>query len=131
MSNGIKSIVVYALVNRINERLENMKKYVMSLIISLIAMPAFAVCSIENAACTSAASSLTDMPSIEERYLPNHLENMQKPDAFAPKYHTPYYDMLINTEESQTTGAASQNYNSNCQFGVCLPEAGSEELPFE
>lgn len=38
--------------------------------------------------------------------------------------------MLINTETNAPTGAASnQNYNSNCQFGVCLPENQEDTMP--
>lgn len=98
-----------------------MKKIFLTLILMGAAMPVFAVCSITGGAC-----SALDTPSLHDRYLPNHLENMQKPDAFAPGYVTPYQDMLINTETGPTGAASSPNYNSNCQFGVCLP---GETLP--
>lgn len=90
--------------------------------------PAFAVCSLTGGAC-----SLLESPTLHDRYIPNHLEDIQRPDAFAPKYVTPYQDMLINTETpSASTGAAAQtNYNSNCQFGVCLPENNPMGVPGE
>lgn len=96
-----------------------MKKILAMIIFLAGSVPALAVCSVTGGAC-----SLLDSSTINERYVPNHLENLSKPDAFAPKYVTPYQDMLINTEtNSSATGGASNtnDYNSNCQFGVCLP----------
>lgn len=91
------------------------------------AVPAFAVCSLTGGAC-----SLLQSPTLQDRHIPNHLEDIQRPNAFAPTYVTPYEDMLINTEQSTATGAASEaNYNSNCQFGVCLPENNSFGNPAE
>ncbi len=51
-------------------------------------------------------------------------------DAFQPSYRKPYYDMLINTEDNVTNLPPENNYNSNCQFGVCLPgnEANEEGI---
>ena len=48
-SNVIKSIVVHALVSWLRERLENMKKYIAFIVLSLFAAPVFAACSIEEA----------------------------------------------------------------------------------
>ncbi len=129
-SNVIKSIVVHALVSWLRERLENMKKYIAFIVLSLFAAPVFAACSIEEAVCT-AGSSLINPPTIHDKYIPDNLQNLQKPDAFMPKYHTPYYDMLINTAEPSATGGAAPNYNSNCQFGVCLPDMVPGEGPVE
>lgn len=90
------------------------------------AMPALAMCDLTGKSC----SSLT-APSLHDKYVPNNLERMQKPDAFTPSYFKPYHDALINTESASPTGAASNpNYNSNCQFGVCLPgETTPEVMP--
>lgn len=132
MSNENNSIVIYALVSWIDERLETMKRMLIALIISVFALPVFAVCSITEEACTGgdATASLMRTPSLQDKYIPNNLNDMQKTDAFTPKYLTPYHEMLINTKDEPTGGAAS-NYNSNCQFGICLPDNIPGELPLE
>lgn len=86
-------------------------------------MPAIASCSLDaNKPCT--ASILNDTnTTLQERVLPSPLEEMQEPDAFQPQYQKPYYDELINT----TPQTATHNYNSNCQFGVCLPGSNNME----
>ncbi|MBO8430259.1 hypothetical protein IAC76_02620 [Spirochaetes bacterium] len=88
--------------------------------------PVFAVCSITGGAC-----SVLDRPNLTEKYVPDNLQEMQRPDAFSPQYRQPYYDMLINTDNPETASQQqTQNYNSNCQFGVCLPgETTSGEVP--
>jgi len=106
-----------------------MKKIFITILFAGLMTPAFAVCSITGGAC-----SAIDTPNLQEKHIPNHLDNLQKPDAFAPTYFKPYQDMLINTESatstSSSTGAASNpNYNSNCQFGVCLPGNQTEPMP--
>ncbi len=97
-----------------------MKKIFTILTLITFTAPVFAACSITGGACS--VSSLSQ-PSLQEKYAPNHLENLQKTDAFNPKYVTPYYDMLINTDEPTAQNPTTDNagYNSNCQFGVCLP----------
>ena len=58
-----------------------------------------------------------------------NLDNYQKPDAFIPHYRQPYYDMLINTDTEPAEVSEGANYNSNCQFGVCIPSSGVVEEP--
>lgn len=97
-----------------------MKKILILLGIALFTMPAFAVCSITGGACT--VGSLINPPSLQDKYLPNNLQNLQKPDAFSPRYVTPYEDMLLNTDTPRVEQTnENPGYNSNCQFGVCLP----------
>lgn len=107
-----------------------MKKILTIMIIMLgvgTVSPGFAVCSLTGGAC-----SVLDQPSLNERYIPDNLQEMQRPDAFAREYQKPYYDMLINTETPETAGInESPNYNSNCQFGVCLPEENGPAAPVE
>ncbi len=99
-----------------------MKKILSLLIISVIAMPAFGACSIDsNKPCT--ASVLEDNQSLQQKYTPNPLEKITRTDAFQPKYRKPYYNELINTGQDSETS----DYNSNCQFGVCLPSVGPTE----
>lgn len=95
-----------------------MKKFLIILAMAAISMPAMAVCSIDGTACTA---DLPQTPSIQQKYIPNHLDDMQKTDAFQQQYRQPYNDELINTEAGTATTPESPNYNSNCQFGVCLP----------
>ena len=103
-----------------------MKKILALFIISIFAMPAIASCSLDsNDPCT--ASILDDTnTTLQERVLPNPLEEMQEPDAFRPQYRKPYYDELINTTPAPPA-TATNNYNSNCQFGVCLPGSNNME----
>lgn len=98
-----------------------------TLILTTGVLPVFATCSITGgAAC---APTILDSPNLEEKLVPNNLKEIQEPDAFKPQYVTPYYDMLINTEtpQNESINNETQSYNSNCQFGVCLPGAGAEE----
>ena len=88
----------------------------------MLALPAFASCPIDEGACT--ASNWESVP-LQQKYLPNSLEDLQRTDAFKPNYFKSYNDALINTENS-TKGAPINDYNSNCQFGVCLPEKVNE-----
>lgn len=99
-----------------------MKKILLLLIISVFAIPAFASCSIDsNKPCT--ASVLDDNPTLQQKFAPNPLDEIKKTDAFQPKYRKPYYNELINTAPP----AETNDYNSNCQFGVCLPSVGPSE----
>lgn len=91
-----------------------MKKILILMVILLFAIPTFAVCPITGGACTVDY----DAP-LQKRYAPNRLDDIHRTDAFQPKYVKPYEDMLINTDETS-------NYNSNCQFGVCLPGNSSD-----
>lgn len=102
-----------------------MKKILFTVLFVTFVMPVFAACSLDGSSCSTLSA-----PSLQERYAPNNLNNLQKPDAFSPSYFKPYQDMLINTETNAPTGAASsQNYNSNCQFGICLPENQEGTMP--
>lgn len=123
MSNETYQVIVYYSDNWIIERSVSMKKIFLTMILLGAVTPAFAVCSITGGAC-----SVLDSPTLQDKHIPNNLENLQKPDAFQPNYINPYYDMLINTETNSapTGAAATPNYNSNCQFGVCLP---GENIP--
>lgn len=97
-----------------------MKKILTLLIITIFAAPAFATCSIDaNEPCT--ASILDDTNStLMEKVAPNPLDEIKKTDAFRPQYKEPYNDALINTTPP------TNDYNSNCQFGVCLPGSNLE-----
>lgn len=81
-------------------------------------LPVFASCPLDGGACTA---SNWDSTPLQEKYLPNRLQDLQRTDAFKPNYVTPYNDALINTESATGFGAPTNDYNSNCQFGVCLP----------
>lgn len=97
-----------------------MKRFLMLIVMIVFSLPAIASCPIDGGACT--ASSNWDSTPLQQKYLPNRLDDLQKTNAFQPNYVTPYHDALINTETTSTTTATpSNNYNSNCQFGVCLP----------
>ncbi len=96
-----------------------MKKILLISTLLTLATPVFAMCSITGGACSVPLNS----QSLDNKYTPNRLEQIKEPDAFQPRYVTPYYDMMLNTEEpaTQSTAGEANGYNSNCQFGVCLP----------
>lgn len=95
-----------------------MKNFIILLLMSLFTLPAFATCPIDGGACTA---SNWDSTPLQQKYLPNRLQDIQRTDAFKPNYFEPYHDALINTETNYSPAAPIQDYNSNCQFGVCLP----------
>ena len=102
-----------------------MKKILTLLIIPFFSMPVFAACSIDiNKPCTASIQDDINTP-LEQKLVPEHLEELKQPDAFQPKYQKPYYDELINTTPDTVTN--NRNYNSNCQFGVCLPGSNNME----
>ena len=84
----------------------------------LMAVPVYAACSITGGACT--ATSNWETKPLEQRLVPDNLQDIQRTDAFQPSYITPYYDMLLNTEPESAL-PPENSYNSNCQFGVCMP----------
>ncbi len=104
-----------------------MKKYILILMMFSVTSPVFAVCSITGGACT--ATSNWESKPLEQRLIPDNLQDLKRTDAFQPSYRKPYYDMLINTEEESAL-PPENNYDSNCQFGVCLPgvEPGEDVL---
>lgn len=104
-----------------------MKKYILILMMFSVTSPVFAVCSITGGACT--ATSNWESKPLEQRLVPDNLQDLKRTDAFQPSYRKPYYDMLINTEEESAL-PPENNYDSNCQFGVCLPgvEPGEDVL---
>lgn len=108
-----------------------MKKFIILALILNMTAPVFAVCSLTGF-CAPSDSALSS-PGLSEKYMPNNLNNLQKPDAFMPQYRKPYSEMLINTEQEQqntTPGLNNESsYNSNCQFGVCIPSSGMLEEP--
>ena len=106
-------------------------KKIFTIIIATIftLLPSYGSCDITGGAC-----SVFNQTTLKDKYAPNHLQELKKPDAFAPQYKKPYYDMLLNTEEEtpQNSQPQSQSYNSNCQFGVCLPgETINPEFPMD
>ncbi len=103
-----------------------MKNLIITML-TIIGLPVFATCSITGGA--SCTPTILDSPNLQQKVLPDNLRQIQEPDAFQPKYITPYYDMLLNTEtpQNENINNETQSYNSNCQFGVCLPGAGPEE----
>lgn len=106
-----------------------MKNYILLLLFVMLTLagPVSAVCSITGGACT--APSNLDPEPLKDKLVPNYLQEMKRTDAFQSPYQKPYYDMLINTDENVTNLPPENNYNSNCQFGVCLPgEIPGEEV---
>ena len=110
------------------KKIKIIKKLLFGIVVVLFAIPVFAVCPIEGGACT--AFSNWESKPLQQKYVPNHIQEIQKPNAFQPSYVVPYHNELINTENGSTAKPPSSDYNSNCQFGVCLPgvEGGGSVL---
>ena len=109
--------------------MKKIKKIILAFVLAIIAAPVFATCPIEGGACT--AFSNWESKPLQQKYIPNRIQEIQKPNAFQPNYVTPYHSELINTETNNATAnPPSSDYNSNCQFGVCLPgiEGGGSVL---
>ena len=97
-----------------------MKKIFMVIMALMVAVPAFASCSISGAG--SCSYSIIDPPSLNERHLPDNIENLKHSSRLEQNSQRSHSTEMLNVE----TGAASniqdeKGYNSNCQFGVCLP----------
>jgi len=103
-----------------------MKKFLIVIFSIISTTPVFASCSLDiDKPCTASVSDRV-YSSVQNKYIPSPLEDMKKTDAFQPRYFDPYQEMLINTDP-----APSSDYNSNCQFGVCLPERGQSNIMTE
>ena len=100
-----------------------MKKIILSLCLLVVGLPSLATCSIEGNSCTAIAlpSNIGQSSNLND-LVPNNLENLTRTNAFQRSYREPYNDALIYMEApSRSQSNPSNNYNSNCQFGVCLP----------
>ena len=89
-----------------------MKKFVLFSFLFIFAIPSFAACSIDyEKPCTASAENIS-MPVPNERIEPNPFDETREKalqnEQFRPSIKNDQY------QES--------DYNSNCQFGVCLPE---------
>lgn len=92
-----------------------MKKIFLPLVFTLlINLPVFAVCSITGGAC-SLESSFTQNNSTTQELL-NNIQN-NRTESYNNQYIKNFYNPEWNTPQN------NQNYNSNCQFGICLPQA--------
>ena len=75
-------------------------------------MPAIASCSINADVCTPSQKEIV-LPSVQQS---EHWYNENLKSK-----------IMLNKPNQGPTGAAS-NYNSNCQFGICLPGVMSEPI---
>lgn len=91
-------------------------------IISAVTHRAGATCPIEAEACKAEMSPTFTIQTFDHKAKQKTIEDMQKTDAFQDDYKAPYHPVLINTK-SETVTTEEAAYNSNCQFGVCLPGA--------
>ena len=89
-----------------------MKNFILLLILSLIAIPAFAACSLEYDKPCTASTETISMPVQNERIEPNPFDETREKALQNESANRG----IINNQYQET------DYNSNCQFGVCLPE---------
>ena len=89
-----------------------MKNFVLISVLSLLATPVFAACSVDyNKPCTASTETI-GMPAPNERLEPNPFDETRE-KALQNEFSN---HSIINNQYQQS------DYNSNCQFGVCLPE---------
>jgi len=93
-----------------------MKKILLLIIFSSTISTVNAACPITGGAC----SSDLELPSLENNLVPENLQNMQKPDAFQENPIQSYEIKTITPDQATSTPRAN-DYNADCQFGVCLP----------
>lgn len=106
-----------------------MKKIIIGIFTIIFGLPTLASCPITGF-CAPTDSTFAPL-GLQEKYTPNNLSKIQKPDAFLPQYKQPYHNLLLNTEAAQQDTSSGINnessYNSNCQFGLCIPGTGMSE----
>jgi hypothetical protein len=92
-----------------------MKKIISLSLIQILALPVFAVCSITGGAC----SSNFERTPLQQQLVPDHLQNMQRTDAFQREIVQPYGSNTTNIDHLERPKPSG--YDASCQFGVCLP----------
>lgn len=93
-----------------------MKRFLLTIFLSVMTLPVIASCSIDgNLPCTAGISSELHQ-TIREKTDPNPLDNLQKPSMVTNNLPQPTNPLAM---------PSSNDYNSNCQFGVCLPQKNS------
>lgn len=98
---------------------ENVLKKILYILIAaaMVTTNAFAICSLRSGVCeveTGQASSL------QEKYIPNNLDNEKRPHTYKTESYQKLDEKLINTGSSEEINK-NPNYNSDCQFGNCIP----------
>ncbi len=97
-----------------------MKKIILTALF-FSAVPAFAACSITGGACTISNSfSDLSLPSLESKYAPSYLNDIQRPDAFNSIHQNPYTQEIDTGSQNVQSYDNMKNYDPSCQFGVCL-----------
>ncbi len=102
-----------------------MKKILYLLLLLFAGLPMFAVCSITGGACSAPVNF--EASSLKDRLVPNNLQQLKRTDYFQPQIVAPY-GMNVNIH-SEATGqdSESDNFNTECQFGECLPTQNNGE----
>ena len=102
-----------------------MKNFLILIISILVTLPVFAVCPLTGV-CAAPSDSLLSPSELQNKYVPDNLDNYKRPATFTPQYVEPYDSMRMNTGETVPQYSPSNltpqlPYNPNCQFGLCLP----------
>lgn len=97
-----------------------MKKIFMVIITLAIALPAMASCSISGA--SNCNYTILNPPSLQEKHLPDNIENLKNSNRLEQNSQRSHSTEMLNVETGSASNIQDENgYNSNCQFGVCLP----------
>ncbi len=100
-----------------------MKKLYISIISAFILfMPALAACPL-GGAC--APTTPLANPTLQDKYIPNNLQDMQQPNAFTMKGIRTFDNTRMNSgqnaPEYSPENLRPEPIYDNCQFGMCLP----------
>ncbi len=95
-----------------------MKKIFFTLIFSIIINPAIAVCSITGGACSTSG---LELPSLDEKLVPNNLNNIGESNNVFQGEGVKSYDIKMIRTDNASSNPQANDYNADCQFGVCLP----------
>lgn len=90
--------------------------FLSTIIISTFTLPAFAVCSITGGAC----SFETSQSYIE--FNPNRLDTTNRNNIDAPD--SILENVQKNFNKARKPIPQTDDYDANCQFGICLPDKG-------
>ena len=102
-----------------------MKKILVLLLITVYTLPVGAVCSITGEACAAPLNFEAD--SLQDRHIPNNLQNMQRTDSFQPQMITPMGTNVHTAPPPVTKSPEAGDYDADCQFGTCLPGSQNSE----
>ena len=81
----------------------------------ILALPAYSTCSIEN-------DFVCSLPEIRQSYTTNFSPSNVNTGSVNSGISHPLQNSNVGNSVRDFSGGSNGGYNSNCQFGVCLPD---------